>query len=109
MKTRDDFFNLPLGLVRCLAQHLHVIVVRQVRRKHPNGTEMDAAVLEQPKNDREPARGPRGFDAVVRGVFGQMKDLRAVREHRGASLAEIQPACIELGKRRDERRCRVLL
>jgi hypothetical protein len=61
------------------------------------------------KNEGEASRGAGRLDPSIRGVFGQVQDLRAVREERRAPGAEIETPRIELGERGDQVGGRVAL
>jgi len=45
---------------------------------------------------------PRGLDARIRRVLGQVEDVCAVHEERPAAFAEIQPARVDFGERRNQ-------
>ena len=55
---------------------------------------MDASIGEQFEDDRKAASRPRSFNTIEGRVLGEVKHLRAVGEHRGTPLAEIQPSRI---------------
>ena len=78
-----------------------------MRRQQPDSTEMYAAICEERQYHWEPPRRARSFDPVVRRMLGEMQDLGAVREHRGAPLPEVEPPRIELRERGDQMRSRL--
>jgi len=65
---------------------------------------MDAAICQERQDHWETSRRARSLDAVVGCMLGEMQDLRAVREHRGAPLSEVEPPRIELRERGDQMR-----
>ena len=104
LKARDDLLDLSLAFVRRLAKNVDVILLCEMRRQEPDRAEMNAAIGEVRQHHREPPRRTRSFDPVVRGVLGEVQDLGAVREHRGAALPEVEPPCIEFRERGDQTR-----
>ena len=95
-QMRAAVFDLPLALVRRFAKDVTVILLRQMRRQEPDGAQMDPSVGEEGQDHWKPSRRARRFDPVVRGVLGEVQNLRAVREHRRAALPEVEPPRIEL-------------
>ena len=81
-----------------------MVLLCQMRRQESDCAEMDAAIGEECQDRREPACGTCGFDPVVRAVLGEVQDLGAIREHRGAALLEIEAPRIELRERGDQAR-----
>jgi hypothetical protein len=81
-----------------------MILRRQMRRQQPHRGQGDRALLEQLEDQRVPARGSRGLDAVIGRPFGEVQHLGAVIEHRGAPFAQIQPSGIDLHQRPQQRR-----
>ena len=79
VKPRDDLLHLPFAFVDRLPKNVGVILVCKMRRQDPNGAEMDAAICEERQYHREPPRGTRRFDPIVRGMLGEMQDLGAGR------------------------------
>jgi hypothetical protein len=109
LEARDDLFDLPLALVGRFAKNVGVILLCEMRRQDADGTEMDAAICEERQYQREPSRRARSFDPVVRRMLGEMQHLRAVREHRGGPLSEVEPPRVELHERGDQMRGRAAL
>jgi hypothetical protein len=70
----------------------------RAKRREPVGVQGAPTIQEEGKVPR----GARRLDPPIRGVFGQVQDLGAVREERRAPGAEIEPPCIELGERGDQ-------
>jgi hypothetical protein len=109
LEPRDNVLDLSFALVGCLAKNVGVILRCEMRRQEPDGTEMDPPICEQRQYHRKPPRRARSFDAVVRRMLGEMQDLSAVREHRGAPLPEVEPPRIEFGDGGNKLRSRVAL
>ena len=63
----------------------------------PTDVSVDGRSVSEPVEDQgeSPRRACR-FDATVGGVFGEVKDLRAVGEQRRAAFAEVETTGIEL-------------
>jgi hypothetical protein len=78
--VRDQLLDLALRLVPCGLEDRLVVLWCQMRRKQRNGRQCECPLGELIEKQRETSRGPRRFDAAVRGVLGQVQDLRAVRE-----------------------------
>src|SRR5262245_6989688 len=64
---------------------------------------MSPAIRELLKNDRTTTRRARNLDAVVGRMLSQVKNLRAVGEHRRTPLAEVEPSRVEFSERAHER------
>jgi len=72
-----------------------MIGVRQVRRQHSDRAQMHVAISEECQDDRKPASRTRGFDAIEGRVLREVKNMRAVCEHRRTPLTEVQPTRIQ--------------
>lgn len=63
---------------------------------------MHRAVREQAQDGGELPRNARRLDSQVGSVFGQVQDLGAVGEQRGASLPKIQTPGVDFSQRGDQ-------
>ena len=74
-----------------------------MRREQTHGAQVYLAVGQERLNTWKTTRRASRLDPVERRVLGQVKDLRAMGEHRGASLPQIKSPGVELRERRDQR------
>jgi len=79
-----------------------VIVGRELGGEQPNRGQAEGALSEHPNDDREPPARPCGFNAVVGGRLGEVKDLATIGEERRKARGQVEPAGVELGQVRDE-------
>jgi hypothetical protein len=70
----------------------------RAKRREPVGVQGAPTIQEE----GEVPRGARRLDPPIRGVFGEVQDLRAVGKERRTSGAEIEAPRIELGERGDQ-------
>ena len=78
-----------------------MVLARQVRPEDVDRREVHRPVRQQVQDDRELPRRPRGGDAAVRRVLGQVEGLRAVAIER-VPIRERDVPRLELGEVRDE-------
>ena len=85
-------------------KHVPVILGCEMGSKQAHRTQVHRAIAEHLKKDRELPAGPGSLDAVIRRVLGEMEDLGAVREERGAAFGQVQAAHVEFGEMGDKDR-----
>ena len=94
--------DFPLRPVRGPREDAVAVGRREVRGEPGDGAHVQPAVGEHGEDDRVLAGGTSRGDSQVRLGLGEMQDLGAVREHRGAGVAREETALVHLGEVSDE-------
>src|SRR5439155_3365403 len=102
MKRCDLLLHFALTLVPGRLQDALVILSRQMSREQTHRGEVERSVCELFEDDGEFLRSPRRLDAAICRMFRQSEALRAVRKERRVAFTQIEPARVELRKRRDQ-------
>lgn len=77
VQARDELLNLALALMTRGFEHVEMILLCEVRRKESDRGQVETTIGDSLENRWKAPRGPRGFNATVRGVFGEMCTRRS--------------------------------
>ena len=80
-----------------------MILERQVRRKEPDGRDVDRSVGQHLEDHRKPSCRASSRDPVVGGMFSHVKRLDAELEHRAEGFGRVEFAGVDLSQMSDER------
>jgi hypothetical protein len=98
----DELLDLPFGSVsRTLEQAIRVLAV-EVGGESDNSAQVQPAIPEHRLDLRELAGGTSHRDAEIGLGFREVKDLRAVSEHRGGGFTRVESALVDLADVGDE-------
>jgi hypothetical protein len=103
-QASNELLRLSLAFVPRHAQHFPMVLGREMRREEPDGRQIQQAIAEHLKNNRELACGPGGRDSSVGGVLRQVKDVRAIDKERRAAFGQVQTPLVKYSQMRDEGR-----
>jgi hypothetical protein len=98
----DQLLDLPLGPVGGPLQEIVPVLRRQVRGHLRDGGQVQTPIGQHRQEHRVLSRRTCRGDAQVGLGLREMEDLRAVGEHRGRSLAGVEPALVDLADVGDE-------
>ena len=98
----DETLDIPLTRVAHRVQKRLAAVFRQMRGDQTDCRKRRGAIGEQFEKTREAPCRPCGGDPGIGCRFGEVQHLDAIREKGGTALAEVEPARVEFGKKRDE-------
>lgn len=76
----QQLLHALLALPGSSKQKVLVVLAREVPSEEPNSCRAQGAALEQAGDGRVAPNGARGFDPVVDGILGKVKDVHAVLE-----------------------------
>ena len=76
-------------------QHFIRVLAGEVRSQLGDSGDVETAIGQHGQENRVLTRGPRRGDAQIRLGLREMKDLRAVGEHRGGGFTGIKPSRVD--------------
>lgn len=95
MNPREQMFDVSLASVLRGRQQLPVIFGREMRSQQPHDRQAEGALRQQVENDRKASRRAGCLDPAVGRVLREMENLRAVREERRASFAQVESPSVQ--------------
>jgi hypothetical protein len=101
-KSRGQLFDLALGLARRLRQETFVVLVREMRRKDAQSSQMNGAGTNRIEDRRPAPRCSGHVDPVVGRAFGESELLDAERDHGGERARRIEPPRVDLAEMEEE-------
>jgi hypothetical protein len=102
VQTRDEFLDLPPFPVLSQTQKFLMVLGGEVRREQAQRCQVDCTLRQHLESSRELPGGPRGGDAPVGCVFGEVELLRAVGEEGGVPFGEVEAPRVEHGEVSDQ-------
>ena len=98
----DQLFDLALGPVRGPFQERVSVLPGETGSELGDSGQVEATVTQHHQEHRVLPRGTCHGDAQIGFRLGEVQDVGAVGEHRGRSLAGIEPSLVHLGDVSDE-------
>jgi hypothetical protein len=98
----EELLDLALGLVNGAREEHIPVLAREVRCQLDDARQMEPAVREHRKEHGVLSSCPGHVDPQIGFGLGEMKDRRAVDEHRGGGFAGVEVSCFHLTDVGDE-------